>query len=107
MVIEYRGGDGRVDPDDLAHQVRQLRAENQEILRRQAIYEKRILVLEGKRQAGRADDMREIARLVPRETGETGETETETENETGETEPWVKAGVSKATWYRRQKEGLE
>ena len=29
--------------------------------------------------------------------------ETETKDETEESQPWVVAGVSKATWYRQQK----
>jgi hypothetical protein len=49
-------GNGSVDPTDLEHRMKWLERAMTELARRNAIYERRILILEGKRAVGRADD---------------------------------------------------
>jgi len=124
----------RVDPADESHQLGRLHGQIAELFRRLAIYERRILILEGKRDpkldpanwndwvtdhgvvpvVNIANEDQLWAALLLAEVKhrrspvlhpetETGQSHGETETGETETEPWKAAGVSKATYYRRQK----
>lgn len=66
MVIEVQ----KIEPRGEDHRLRSLERQVEEVFRRLAIYEKRILISEGEREADRPDDEKEWGELLRREPAE-------------------------------------